>query len=150
MKRYTFLLFALFIMVFAVACGDAQAAEVDSAVSSSIAVVTGLETAENHPDPVQTMDEAVADSDSVAAAVADEDEEEIARPDGWSEETHGKSADPNYEVVFPSGEINTMTITIEPEEWQAMLDDMTATYGDPGSGTGPGGGPGGRLRQPWR
>ncbi len=96
--------------------------------------------------------------------ITTDESDEIARPDGWSDETHSKSADPNYEVVFPEDEVNTMTITISPDDWQAMLDDMTATYGElgssrqagiPGGGQrdpgapaggpagGPGGGPGG-------
>jgi spore coat protein H len=70
--------------------------------------------------------------------------DETTRPDGWNDETHGKSVDPNYEVVFSQDEVNTMTITIDPDDWQAMLDDMTAAYGEPGSGGGPGGRPGGR------
>ncbi len=49
----------------------------------------------------------------------------VARPDGWVEETHGKSADPDYDVVFPQDEVNRVDITIDPETWQAMFDDMT-------------------------
>ncbi len=76
------------------------------------------------------------DGASDEAAVAADDTDEIVRPDGWSDETHSNSAEPNYAVVFPDDEVNTMTITISPENWQAMLDDMTATYGEPGRSGG--------------
>jgi spore coat protein H len=152
MKRYAFLLFTLFIMAFAVACGDTQAVEVDPVVSSTavaIAEAPAVNTAESQTEPVLEMDEAVASTASVETAVADEAEEgEIARPDGWSEETHSKSTDPNYEVVFPADEVNTLAITIEAEDWQAMLQDMTALYGEAGSGGNRGGGPGGRPAGP--
>ena len=59
--------------------------------------------------------------------------DETIRPSGWSEETHGKEADPDYEVVFPNDAVNAMTITIAPDDWQAMLNDMTATHGELGS-----------------
>ena len=81
--------------------------------------------------------------------LVEEDEAELAnnsdgttRPDGWSDETHSKSVDPNYEVVFPEDEVNKMTITIDPDDWQAMLDDMTATYGELGSSNRQGNGQG--------
>jgi spore coat protein CotH len=42
--------------------------------------------------------------------------------------------DPNYDIVFPQDEVNEITIQITPENWQAMLDDMTENYGEQGSG----------------
>src|SRR5512145_3168229 len=65
--------------------------------------------------------------------------QEPTRPEGWVEASHGKEVDPNYEVVFPQAAVNTMTITIEPETWQAMLDDMTELYGEFGARPGMGG-----------
>ena len=78
---------------------------------------------------------------------------ETIRPAGWSDGTHSKSADPNYDVVFPDDKVNTMTIVIDPDDWREMLDEMTELYGPQGSGGSPGkrpaggrpgpGGPGG-------
>jgi len=51
----------------------------------------------------------------------------------WSEETHSNRVAPNYEVVFPDDEVNRIDITIDPENWQAMLDDMTENYGEFGT-----------------
>jgi spore coat protein H len=69
------------------------------------------------------------------------------RPEGWSEETHGKNARPGYAVVFPTDQVQRFDIVIAPEDWQAMQDDMTDMLGafgaNPGGPGGPGGGPGG-------
>lgn len=53
--------------------------------------------------------------------------------------SHSSSADPNYSVVFPDDRVNVMTITIAPENWQKMLDNMTELYGEFGGGQGKGG-----------
>jgi spore coat protein H len=62
------------------------------------------------------------------------DAETVERPEGWNEETHGANIEPNYEVVFPQDKVNTLNITISPENWQTMLDDMTDQLGEMGSG----------------
>lgn len=64
--------------------------------------------------------------------------EEGGRPDGWEEESHNNNVDPNYDVVFPENEVNQITITIAPEDWEAMQADMTDLFGEPGEGGGPG------------
>ena len=53
----------------------------------------------------------------------------LNRSADWTEETHGNDASPNYSVVFPEDEVNEITFTISPENWQAMCDEMTAEYG---------------------
>lgn len=73
-----------------------------------------------------------------------EENEEVSRPEGWTEETHDKSADQNYEVVFPQDDVNRIDLTITAETWQAMQENMTALYGEPGDGTSVGMGGGGR------
>jgi spore coat protein H len=52
-----------------------------------------------------------------------------SRPDGWDDYSHGDATAPDYAVVFPQNKVNTITITISPENWQAALDDMTGLYG---------------------
>jgi len=51
---------------------------------------------------------------------------------------------PNYDIVFPQDEVNEITITISQENWELMMEDMTALYGEQGSGqrAGPAGRPG--------
>jgi hypothetical protein len=98
-------------------------------------------------DNVQTVAESAV-AQTVETPVSAETETEAAlqtdaaRPDGWSTETHSKDVDPNYDVVFPQDAVNTLTITIDPENWQAMLDNMTELYGEPGARNSgiPGGG----------
>lgn len=61
----------------------------------------------------------------------------IPRPEGWSKETHGKKATPNYEVVFENSTVPRLDITIAPSNWQAMMDDTAEDYGPfGGSGCG--------------
>ncbi len=62
------------------------------------------------------------------------DDEETERPVNWTEETHSKEADPNYEVVFPEDKVNQLVVTIEPEDWEAMQANMTELFGEAGSG----------------
>lgn len=49
--------------------------------------------------------------------------------------SHSSSADPDYSVVFTDDRVNVMTITIAPENWQKMLDNMTELYGEFGGST---------------
>ena len=56
----------------------------------------------------------------------------------WSDETHGKSANPNYDMVFPQNKANRLDLVISNNNWKVMLADMTNNYGSFGSG---GGGP---------
>lgn len=72
----------------------------------------------------------------------DNDSEEIARPEGWTDETHGNDTEPDYEVVFPQDEVNEMSITIAPEDWEAMQANMTVLFGEPGQEGGAGRFPG--------
>ncbi len=62
-----------------------------------------------------------------------QEDEDPDRPEGWDETSHGDATDPNYEIIFPQDEVNIITITIDPENWQTMLDNMTELYGEFGS-----------------
>ena len=120
------------------ACGgttDQTIAPVETTAATATSDSTAnTDNSQSEAELVEEETDAAGDEEAATADGADE----IVRPDGWSDETHGKSAEPNYAVVFPDDEVNTMTITIAPGDWQAMLEDMTATYGEPGSGGGPG------------
>ncbi len=77
-------------------------------------------------------------------------EEEIDRlNESWTDATHGKGADLDFDTVFPDDEVLRMDITITAENWAAMQADLDANLsggGGPGGGRpgGPGGGgPGG-------
>jgi spore coat protein H len=60
--------------------------------------------------------------------------EQTTRPEGWTEETHGNNADPNYEIVFPKDKVNQITISIAPDDWEAMQANMTKLLGPRGTG----------------
>jgi hypothetical protein len=58
---------------------------------------------------------------------------QAARPEGWTEETHGNKVAPNYEVVFPQDRVNRLEITIAAEDWTAMQANMTELLGSRGA-----------------
>jgi spore coat protein H len=59
--------------------------------------------------------------------------EQIAGPEGWTEETHSSDVDPNYEIVFPKDKVNQIKITITPDDWEVMQANMTELFGGPGT-----------------
>ena len=58
--------------------------------------------------------------------------------------------EPDYGIVFPQDTVNEITITISPDNWALMMEDMSAIYGEQGSGqtAGPGGRPADGQRPP--
>lgn len=60
----------------------------------------------------------------------------VSRPEGWTESTHGKDAPPAYDVVLAQDEVKRLDIVIDPDDWQAMLADMTERVGPFGEGGG--------------
>jgi hypothetical protein len=69
--------------------------------------------------------------DSAGPAVADGGHP--SRPEGWSEESHGQRARPNYELVFPQGKVNRLDITVAAADWKRMRDDLAMRVGTPTS-----------------
>lgn len=63
----------------------------------------------------------------------------------WTEASHGKSARPDYAVVFPQDKVNTLEITMTAAEWQAIQSDMTAKFGGTFGAGATGGVPGGPM-----
>lgn len=61
-------------------------------------------------------------------------DETTSDPGAESDESSKTQDDPNYELVFPDDKVNEIVITIEPENYAAMMDDMTENYGEFGSG----------------
>ncbi len=73
------------------------------------------------------------DEDSSPQNTGFVDNPNFETPD-WTTASHGKSAEPNFEIVFPSEIVNRIDMVISKENWQKMLDDMTEKYGPFGSG----------------
>lgn len=61
-------------------------------------------------------------------------DETTSDPGAESDESSKTQDDPDYELVFPDDKVNEIVITIEPENYTAMMDDMTENYGEFGSG----------------
>ena len=83
---------------------------------------------------VNTLEAPTAQSAAVTPTATDAEADAIERPEGWSEETHGDDADPNYDVVFAQDRVHPITITIAPQDWEAMQANMVALFGQAGSG----------------
>ena len=124
MKKTTYLILVLIIVLsqFLSACGANTAPsseDVQPTVQHSEAEVMDT-SAETEAAVVDTS----AEAESTIAA---------PRPTGWTEETHGKETEPDYEVVFPQDEVNRLDITITADTWEMMLADMTSLYGEFGA-----------------
>lgn len=89
-----------------------------------------LDAAGTTPGSATTSPQAVLATQEVTLP-ADEKTATI-RPEGWTEETHGNNAQPNYAIVFPEDKVNQITIIIEPDDWAAMQDNMIALLGERG------------------
>ena len=95
---------------------------------------------------VAAQDETVALPDTAEVPTESAETYTVVRPEGWSDESHGNDAEPNYGVVFPDDTVNQITITIASEDWEAMQANMVDLFGEAGSGEGGGGLPGGLGR----
>jgi len=84
---------------------------------------------------------APATATTPATPAAEDGEDAVVRPAGWTDATHSNAVDPNYAVVFPQDKVNQITIRIDPDDWAAMQANMTDLFGEAGTG-GPGGGGG--------
>ncbi|WP_241695504.1 CotH kinase family protein [Winogradskyella litoriviva] len=65
----------------------------------------------------------------------DSDDSDFEATD-WTEATHSKDADPDFDEVFEDNSVKRIDFVISETRWQSMLDDMTSLYGTFGSGNG--------------
>ena len=128
MKKIALLLVLAIHFTFIISCSDDDVAEIADGNSETTEEIDGI------------------DDEVYVEAYADTDFETT----DWTDETHSKSADPNYDEVFEDEAVKRIDIVVTEDRWQSMLDDMTDLYGEfGGSGGGPGasgppnGGPGG-------
>jgi hypothetical protein len=80
--------------------------------------------------------------ESPEATQGDAGDEDQPRPESWSQASHSSETEPDYDVVFPKNKVQPLELSVTPENWQAMLDNMTSLFGQRGAGGGPGGFPG--------
>lgn len=55
-------------------------------------------------------------------------------PSGWTEESHGADAAPDYSRLFNRSVVRRIDLVFDPNDWQAMLDNMTQLVGPFGEG----------------
>ncbi|EDN71387.1 spore coat protein H [Beggiatoa sp. PS] len=67
---------------------------------------------------------------SVESAVVDADADADFEATDWTDDTHSKNVDPNFDEVFDDTQVKRLDFVVTEERWQSMLDDMTATYGE--------------------
>ncbi|MCP4958155.1 MAG: spore coat protein [Actinomycetia bacterium] len=90
----------------------------------------------------QTEDTASATSTASENTVGAEANETVVVADAdfeatdWAEASHGKDAAPDFDEVFDDTEVKRLDLVVSEDNWQAMLDDMTATYGEFGQRSG--------------
>ncbi|MGA0555100.1 CotH kinase family protein [Larkinella sp. VNQ87] len=66
----------------------------------------------------------------------DEEVEPGSTNSDWTEETHSNTVDPNYAVVFPQEQVNTLEITLTAADWSAIRSDMQEKFGSDFGGSG--------------
>ncbi|MFZ5988429.1 MAG: CotH kinase family protein [Bacillota bacterium] len=52
------------------------------------------------------------------------DSDTVIRPEGWTDETHGKGAEANYSLLFPDNKVQRIDIIISPENYRTMEDNL--------------------------
>ena len=70
-----------------------------------------------------------------------------ARPAGWNDSSHGEKSRPDYGRLFSMDRVHELRITMAPDRFQAMREDLREIASDFG-GRGRGFGPGGRGADP--
>lgn len=114
-----------------------QPSEAAGAVKSTpVSARTSAPTASAATDTATPISTASAVTDTATPAA----EASSAVASDMSAASHSKDTAPDYAVVFPQDQINTLAITIDPASWATMQADMTELFGEAGQGGfGPGG-----------
>ena len=89
-------------------------------------------------------DTEIVEEEAAIEVPSDNTSDEITDTDfqitDWTDATHSKGADPDFDEVFDNTQIKRFDFVVTPERWQSMLDNMTDLYGEFGQRTtGPGG-----------
>jgi spore coat protein H len=59
--------------------------------------------------------------------ITPEVDKNFAIPD-WTDASHGNTAEPNYEIVFPQTKVNTIEITMTSSDWISIQTNMLELY----------------------
>jgi len=70
------------------------------------------------------------ETELVAETTTDEITDADFEATDWTDATHSKSADPDFDEVFDNSQVKRFDFVVTSERWQSMLDDMTGLYGE--------------------
>ena len=99
----------------------------NSSTSTSASTASESTDTTNSSDSI-VINESMASNDETIATDIAEDADFVASD--WTDETHSKSVDPNFDEVFDDTQVKRLDFVVTPERWQSMLDDMTDIYGE--------------------
>ena len=77
----------------------------------------------------ETITETVTETTSGETVVEEITDTDFEATD-WTDVTHSKSADPDFDEVFDNSKVKRFDFVVTPERWQTMLDNMTELYGE--------------------
>ena len=139
MKNYLYILSIIAILIGASSCGQDGL----SSISCEESIWYQDADGDGLGDPDNTLSACNQPSGYVANSDDDNDSginEDLNMDDAdfeavdWTEATHSKDADPNFDEVFEDNAVKRIDIVISPDNWQAMQDDMVSLYGTFGGG----------------
>ena len=78
-------------------------------------------------------------SEITDAVVGDTVEVVVEDYPDWTEATHSKDVDPNFDEVFNDDSVMRLDITISSDNWSAMQSNLASIFGSSTGGTNPGG-----------
>jgi len=108
--------------------------KVISLVCIATMILVSCESIDRSMFDAETQSEDVSDQTIVEEnSVSEEISKEVDNSEGWSDTTHSKETAPDYDVVFPQDTVNRIDIMISSENWETMLEDMAANYGEFGT-----------------
>ena len=139
MKQFNWIVAILIIGISITSCGNDDLASCEASLWYQDADGDGLGDEANSLSSCTQPSGYVANSDDDNDSGIDPDldmEDADFEPTDWTESTHSKDADPNFDEVFADNAVKRIDIIISPENWEAMQADMVSLYGGFGSGGG--------------
>ncbi len=111
----------------------------------------GLGALSSCSDSNSTTEDVSTDSETSDDAVSDSTSTEETFDD-WTEATHSKNVDPNFDEVFDDASVMRIDIVMDDTDWNDMQDNLASVLSSTGSsvpggfpGGAPGGAPGGQT-----
>ena len=82
-----------------------------------------------------TDETALTNTDSNSSSYVEAYSDNDFNTTDWTDETHSKKVDPNYDEVFVDTEVKRLDFVVTADRWQSMLDNMSDLYGEFGAAT---------------